>query len=230
MVHEKRINHLEDHQYVLESKLQKNLGSSSAVPPWINKYPMPKFSGHRREQPMRFSKDFERYISAIDINYVIYACLEDMAREWWELVSQNDENFVSFRDKFIKKFWNENVCFQISSDLQLGRHIPSGNLSRVEYAIKMINNAKDLIPPPSENEIVSKLSRYFHDDVRTAIIIRNVKTFEDLMELLDAFDQAGPSNTNSGNNGYNLGQNHRSYPNVYGETLFSNQNNFRGRD
>ena len=108
--------------------------------------------------------------------------------------------------------------------------MPNGNLSRVEYAIKMINNANDLIPPTSENEIVSKLSRHFHDDVRTAIIIRNVKTFEDLMELLDAFDQAGPSNTNSGNNGHNLAQNHRSYPNVYGETLFSKQNNFKGRD
>ena len=27
-----------------------------------------------------------------------------------------------------------------------------------------------------------------------------------------------------------MGQNHRSHPNVYGETLFSNQNNFIGRD
>ena len=79
MVHEKRIKHLEDHQYVLEGKLQTNLGSSSAVPPWLNKYPMPKFSGHKRERPMRFLKDFERYISAKDIstndfNYIIYAC------------------------------------------------------------------------------------------------------------------------------------------------------------
>ena len=235
MVHEKRIKHLEDHQYVFESKLQKNRGSSAAVLPWLNKYSMPKLSGHKRERPMRFLKDSERYISAIDIRtsdfiYIIYAGLEGIAREWWELVSQNDENFGSLRDKFIKKFWNENVCFQISSDLQFGRHMPNGNLSRVEYAIKMINNAKDLIPPPPENEIVSKLSRHFHDDVRTAIIIRNVKTFEDLMELLDAFDQAGPSNTNSGHNGHDVAQNHRSYTNVYGETLFSNQNNFKGRD
>ena len=64
----------------------------------------------------------------------------------------------------------------------------------------------------------------------TAIIIRNVKTFENLIELLDAFDQAGPSNASSGNNGHNLGQNHRSYPNVRGGTSFSNQNNFRARD
>ena len=137
---------------------------------------MPKFSGHKRERPLQFLKDFERYISAIDIstndfNYVIYACLEDIAREWWELVSQDDENINTFRDKFIKKYWNENVCFQIISELQFGRFIPNNNLSRTEYAIKMINNAKDLIPTPSENEIVGKLSRNFHDNIRTAIII-----------------------------------------------------------
>ena len=118
----------------------------------------------------------------------------------------------------------------ICSELQFGRHIPNSNLSRVEYAIKMINNAKDLILLPSENKIVSKLSKHVHEDIRTAIIIRNVKTFEDSIEMLGAFDQASPSNINSGNNGCNLGQNHRSYPNVYGEALFSNQNNFRGRN
>ena len=93
MIHEKRIKHLEDHQFVLENKLQKNLGSCSAVSPWLNKYPMPKFSGHKRERSMRFLKDFERNISTIDIssndfNYIIYACLEGIAREWRELVSQ----------------------------------------------------------------------------------------------------------------------------------------------
>ena len=44
MIDEKRIKHLEDHQFVLENKLQRNLGSPSAVSPWVNKYPMPKFS------------------------------------------------------------------------------------------------------------------------------------------------------------------------------------------
>ena len=115
------------------------------------------------------------------------------------------------------------MCFQISSELQFGRYIPNNNLFKAEYAIKMINNAKDLIPPPSENEIVSKLSRHFHNDIRTAIIIRNIRTFENLIELLDTFHQAGPSNTNSGNNGYNLYQNYRSHPNVYGETSFSDK-------
>ena len=59
---------------------------------------------------------------------------------------------------------------------------------------------KDLAPQPSKTEIVSKLSRHLDDDVRTAIIIRNVKTYENLIELLDAYDL----NLSSGNNGYGL--------------------------
>ena len=237
----KKIKHLEDHQFFLENKLERNQGSSSAASSWLNKYPMPKFSGLKRERPMRFLRDFERYISAIDIstndfNYVVFACFDGLAREWWDLVSLEHENINSFREKSIKKYWNENVCFQISFDSQFGRHIPNGNLSRVEYAIKIINNAKDLIPPPSGNEIVSRLSRHFHDDIRTAIIMRNVKTYENLIELLEAFDQAGPSNSSSGNNGYNGHSSYNSYQdqrfrsNVYGESPKSNENNFRGHN
>ena len=190
---------------------------------------------------MRFLRDFERYISAIGIstnefNYVVFACLDELAREWWDLVSLEHQNINSFTEKFIKKYWNENVCFQISSDLQYDRHIPNGNLSRVEYPIKIINNAEDIIPPPSENEIVARLSRHFHNDIRTAIIIRNIKTYENLIELLEAFDQAGPSNSSSGNNGYNGHSSYNSYQdqrfrsNVYGESPKSNEKNFRGHN
>ena len=109
MVHKKRIKHLEDHQFLLENKLQKNLGSSLAVSPWINKYPLPRFSGHMRKRPMQFLREFERYISAIyvnssDFNYVIFACSESIAREWQELFSLEYETVSSFREKFFKKF------------------------------------------------------------------------------------------------------------------------------
>ena len=75
------------------------------------------------------------------------------------------------------------MCFQRSSELQFGRHISNEKLSRVEYANKLINIAKGLIPPSFETEIVSKLSRHFNDDVKTDIIIRNVQTYDNLIEF-----------------------------------------------
>ena len=57
---------------------------------------------------MRFLRDFKRYIGTFDINsndfdYIIFACLEDIAREWWKLVSSEQENINSFKEKLIKK-------------------------------------------------------------------------------------------------------------------------------
>ena len=95
---------------------------------------------------MRFLKDFERYISAVDINtndfnHMVYAFSKGIAREWRDLVSVAQKNINSLRDKFTRKYWNENVCLQISSELQFGRHNPNRNLFRVEYVIKKINIA-----------------------------------------------------------------------------------------
>ena len=59
MAHDKKLKHLEDQQFVLENKFERNQGSSSAASSWLNNYPMPKFSGHKRERPMRFLRDFE---------------------------------------------------------------------------------------------------------------------------------------------------------------------------
>ena len=109
--------------------------------------------------------------------------------EWSDLLLLEQENINSFRGKLIKKFGNENVWFQISSELQFRRHIPNGILLRLQYAIKIIINGKDLTPLPLEKEIVSKLSRNFSDDIETVIIIRNVKIYDYLIELLNAFDQ-----------------------------------------
>ena len=80
------------------------------------------------------------------------------------------------------------MCFQISSELQFRRQILNGKFFRVVYAIKIINNGKNLIQLLSGTEIVSKLSRHFNDGVRTVTIIRNFKAYENSIELLDAFD------------------------------------------
>ena len=59
------------------------------------------------------------------------------------------------KKKFSKEFWNENLCFQICFELQFHKHIPNGKLWRLEYAIKIIDYAKDPIAPPSETELVA---------------------------------------------------------------------------
>ena len=77
---------------------------------------------------------------------------------------------------------------------------------------------------------MAKLSKHYGDDIRTTMIIRNINTDDNLIELLDAFDQAGSSNLNAGNNGSSNFYNHSSFSNAYRQTHFSRGNDYRQRN
>ena len=77
----------------------------------------------------------------------------------------------------IKKYWNENVCFQITSEIQFKRHISDGNLSRIEYAIKIINITMDLIPPPQK----PKLCQNCQD---TSMMMLELPSLSEMLKLI----------------------------------------------
>lgn len=89
----------------------------------------------------------------------------------------NDNEFT-VRNQFINKFQNDDVRFNIGKVLLYGFY-REGNLTRLEYAMKLMNNAKYLIPPPSE-------------EVRAAFLICNRKSWEEFVEFLESLNQAGP--------------------------------------
>ena len=45
------------------------------------------------------------------------------------------------------------MCFQISFELQFGKHITNGKLLRVEYEIKLINIVKNNPPHPLKQKL-----------------------------------------------------------------------------
>ena len=90
----------------------------------------------------------------------------------WEFRSselKKNVKIVETKDNTLSEASEELHCLSGAS-IAKKIHITNSNLLRVEYAIKVINNAKGLIPPPPEAEIVAKLSRHYSDDIRTAII------------------------------------------------------------
>ena len=63
------------------------------------------------------------------------------------------------------------------------------------YAIKLFREVRGLTPSPSTKEIISKLARHFNEEIRSTISGRPINTLEDLLELLERFDNAGPLNS-----------------------------------
>lgn len=73
-------------------------------------------------------------------------------------------------------------------NLRFGRYQINGKLSRVKYAIKKINNAKSLIPSPSETEIIKLMSRHFEEDVHRVVVLGLVQDIQSLLKLLEEID------------------------------------------
>lgn len=124
----------------------------------------------------------------------MYAVLGGTAQEWWSLIETEEEAFESFRVKFGNRFWNETIRRKISSFLEFGFHDIRRETTMVEHAIKVISEAKNLIPPPPESDVVIQFSRNFTEEVRNAIWMREVTTYSDLLEVLQTFDRVGGLN------------------------------------
>ena len=133
MSNEKRFRAIENTQANIKERLVRKvvklLFHSCGKTPWIDKISVLKFR-EGQERPMQFSKDFEVYVSAIgvkegEIHYAILSCLTGIARERWNLLTQDRENLDSFRLKFTKKFWNANIQHQVSRNLKFGWYDPT---------------------------------------------------------------------------------------------------------
>ena len=47
---------------------------------------------------------------------------------------------------------------------------------------------------PAVKEIISKLARHFNEEIRSTILGRLISTLEDLLELIERFENTGPLN------------------------------------
>ncbi|XP_043276089.1 uncharacterized protein DDB_G0287625-like [Venturia canescens] len=130
------------------------------------------------------------------MKYLLSQSLEKAAKEWWELVEDQVNSFDDVEKRFINRFWSHDVQRKVRKDLEFGRYPEKpGRLTKVEYATRTFGAARDLIPPPSDPDIVASLSQHFTEEIRATIISRGFKTLEQLIEFLEKLDQSGPVNT-----------------------------------
>ena len=204
MQNERRFCEVEQNQLELNQRVERKVIPCGKMP-WLGTLPMPKFSG-------------------------IAVCLHDTAKKWWNLITTPDDNKITFRQKFINRFWNENIRYQISKNLEFGWYNPRGKSTRVVYVIKMTTNARDLIQPMPKPEIINKQSRHFTEEIRSAIIMRGIKEFELLLELIELLDNNAPLNQSNRSHEY-AGQNQGNYnPNGTRNNSHGYQDRFWGNN
>lgn len=161
------------------------------------KYILPEFQGD--SCPMRYLNALKKYCEAVkptqeEMQYLLDKSLQGGPGNWWQVVKDEINHFSTFYQKFKERYWNEQTQHEVRKQLEFGYHKFEKGETRAEYATKLFAMAKELTPPPSTRDIVRKLSRHFHDEIKYAIIGRNIQDFSDLIELLENFDSIGTSN------------------------------------
>ena len=107
-------------------------------------------------------------------------------------------NFPTFLNKFLRRYWNEQAQHELRRRMEFGSHQEGKIGSRAEYAIRLYAEAKELRPIMSSKEIIQKLARHYNEEIKYAIIGRGIDDINDLVELLENFDRIGPINMNDG--------------------------------
>ena len=161
------------------------------------KYVLPEYKGDT--SPIRYINAMRQYWRAVkpaesDTHYLIERSLTGSSGNWWQIIKEDVNDLVSFIENFSKRYWNEPMQLEIRRRLKFGCHQLGKGVSRVDYAISMYTEARELSPQPSVKEIIYKLARHFSEEIKYAIIGRGIAEMDQLIELLESFDNVGAIN------------------------------------
>ena len=127
--------------------------------------------------------------------FIISSCLQGTPRNWWDLVNEEDDEFPQFIMKFKRRYWEEETQHSVKAKLEFGCYQAGREGSMTAYAIKIFREGRGLTPAPAVQGIIQKLARHFNEEIRSTILSRPISTLENLLELLERFDNTGLLNS-----------------------------------
>ena len=104
--------------------------------------------GGRREEvrgPERNSNIkyiFPEFQGDTSSHYLIERSLAGPPGDWCQIIKDDVNNFQTFLDKFLKRYWNEQAQHELRRKLELGSHTGDRTRSRTESAIRMEESFK----------------------------------------------------------------------------------------
>ena len=199
------IQKIDGKQALVERKLlrlEKDFAGNPGESPSINALRLtpkqPVFN--ETSQPVKFLEELRDFWEAVrpsrhQLAFVIGSCLRGTAKDWWDLTKEEDDDFDTFCEKFMERYWGESVQHEAKSRLEFGFYHTGSEIGMATYALQAFREARSLTPPLRDGEIILKLARHFNEDIRSMIIGRSISCLKDLLNILEKFDRCGPLNS-----------------------------------
>lgn len=151
---------------------------------------VPTFDTDKRDRPKKYIKELKKYIelsdTQVDLFLIANEGLKTGANDWWYAVQDSIETFQQFEAKFLNRFWSTELQKKLKSQLAMGRFNREGKITRVEYAIRMSNHARDL--NMLESDAVVAIGEHFDKERANAIWGWKINKLDDLIEFLERVD------------------------------------------
>ncbi|KMQ89606.1 retrotransposon ty3-gypsy subclass, partial [Lasius niger] len=143
------------------------------------------------QNPMRFLKRFEKIaiyegVEEREQLYYFGKCMRGTASNWFDV--RDPDSIKEAKDAFVEYFWSEEQQARFREEIYTGRYKPESNTTMAEYALNVSKQAKYLVPPMSEHEIIRCVKRHFGTNVAREIRPSTVKTIEEFVTLLDELE------------------------------------------
>lgn len=163
------------------------------------KFTPPTFEGRKFEQPMRYLRDLKAYLDVTDadqteVKYIITQSLKGSASEWWHLVEDDVNSWKEFDLRFRTRYWSETKQAEIRRKLEFGFFEYKEGYRRCEYAMSLYGDVKNLTTQYCETDIINLLASHFNEDIRSAVISREINSKERFFQLLERYDNSSALN------------------------------------
>lgn len=192
-VHEGRIDFLQEKLQQMETR-PAGQGGISPV-----KFSPPIFNGTSTDRPIQYLKKLKQFLENTPIPQsqqciVVSNSLKNSAAEWFSYINLNPFDIDAFEARFIARYWSDDIQYHIRDQLSMGYYDSSSNMSMVDYITRMSNDARDLLPPYSDRDIIRLLSRHFTEEIKNTILSRKYETTDELINYFSSIENVGTVN------------------------------------
>lgn len=159
---------------------------------WIkNPFENLEFKGKSDKcNPIRFLHKFKRIaaykrVSSEEQAFHFGRCMKGAVAQWYEL--QTAETMEELALNFTNYFWGCQAQTRFRQKMYFGRYRAS-EISMTEYALNLARQAKTLIPPMPDQEIIQTIREHFDADIARELRPSVVRTVEEMVTMLDTIE------------------------------------------
>lgn len=173
---------------------QGNGGRETASLPWTPPSNL-NFTGNLNENPCEFIRRVEDYMELTKAipNHLktkfVQQLLRGSAASWLLAINPFPRNFTDFKNRFLERYWGEQVRYDFERRVMEGRWEERAGVSLLDYAVDKIAALKLCDPQISDTRLIWMITSHFPYQIQNLLNSVDSLDLEKMQLLLAKYDR-----------------------------------------